>query len=82
MLRSVEELNGEEILELKYAYLDMLQCTDDADTFKFPEDIPDDVVKGHWDGCLFDDEDFICNVQDEDAMENCGKYYYMGAELC
>ena len=75
MYRTVHELNEEELLELKYAYHDMLQYTDDAETFRMPEEIPDAVVLEHYDGLLFEDEDFFCNCEDEDNFDNCGAVY-------
>lgn len=62
MFKTVYDLTDDELLELKYAYQDELQNTDDAETFTCPEDIPDEVVLDHYDGCLFDESDFSCNI--------------------
>ena len=72
-MKTVYDLNDEELLELKYAYQDLLQYTDDADTFRFPEEIPDAVVLEHYDGILFTDGDFFCNCGMD--AENCGAAY-------
>ena len=67
MYRTVYDLNTEELLELKYAYFDELQYTDDADTFKEPEEMPDSVIFDHYEGISFVDDDFFCNVGEEAA---------------
>lgn len=61
MYKTVYDLDDEELLELKYAYYDQLQYTDDADTFRMPEEIPDSVVLDHYVGILFTNDDFFCN---------------------
>lgn len=60
-MKTVYDLNAEELLELKYAYYDQLQYTDDADIFREPEDIPDDVIRDHYAELLFSTDDFWCN---------------------
>lgn len=72
--KTVYDLNEEELLELKCAYYDILQYTDDADTFLCPDAIPDSIIREHYEGICFVDEDFFCNIED-DNYEGCGAAY-------
>lgn len=64
MYKTVYDLSGEERLELKYAYFDQLQSTEDADSFHAPEEIPDEVVFNHYDEVMFTEGDFSCGAGD------------------
>lgn len=65
MYKTVYDLTEEEMLELKYAYFDQLQYTDDADYFRMPEEIPDEIILNHYEGVVFSDDDFFCNEGDD-----------------
>lgn len=64
MYKTVYDINKD---ELKMAYYDQLQYTDDADTFLCYDAIPDDVIFEQYDGICFVDDDFWCNVGEETA---------------
>lgn len=72
--KTVHDLNAEELLELKYAYHDQLQYTDDADIFRSPEDIPDDVIFDHYAELTFAPYDFWCNCTEDEEPS----YWYVG----
>lgn len=62
--RMVQDLNREELDELKESYFDQLTeedeeiCGDDIMSF---EQIPDSVIFEHYDGITFMEDDFFCN---------------------
>lgn len=66
MYRTIHELNAEEFAEIKAAYCDELGALDD--------EVPDADVAEHYDGILFVDDDFFCNIHD-DNYECCGAAY-------
>jgi hypothetical protein len=75
MYRTVYDLTREELDELK----DALFWSDETDEeilegIDYSWQIPDEAVLRHFDGISFVDEDFFCNIQD-DNYENCGAVY-------
>ena len=65
--RTVHELNEDELNELKDAYFDQLQYTEDADTFESADDIPNEIIFDHYEDIGFVKEDFFCNTNSEVA---------------
>ena len=61
--RTVHNLSHNELNELKEAYFDQLQNTDDADTFSDYTDIPDSAIFDHFSDIIFVEDDFFCNQQ-------------------
>jgi hypothetical protein len=63
-MRTVHELNQDELNELRYALYEQL-CETSPDVLEdcdSPDDIPEDIVLNHYDGISFEDEDFFCNL--------------------
>lgn len=68
-MRTVHELTQEELEELQDAYFDQLLDQGDTETLgeiDMPCKIPIANVIAHYDGIMFVDEDFFCNIKDED----------------
>jgi len=65
-MKTVHDLSREELDELKMAYYDQLQYTDDADSFLCYDAIPNSVIFEHYDGISFVNDDFFCNCESED----------------
>lgn len=68
-MRTVNELSQEELEELREAYY--YQGLDDGSLVEIVgkeiesvEDIPLDLVKSHYGGTYFVEEDFFCNIKD------------------
>jgi hypothetical protein len=63
-MRTVHELNENELNELREAYFDQLQSCDDEvlGDINSADGIPIENVKQHYDGILFSDDDFFCNI--------------------
>lgn len=62
-MKTVYELNQDELEELRESYLCELQEMDD-NSFTNAEQIPMEVVIKHYDGIHFVEEDFWCNIKD------------------
>lgn len=68
---SVQELNREQLDELKQAYYVELSDSGEADDvlegigFLNTDEIPDDIIFNHYDGVDFVSDDFFCS---------CGQY--------
>ena len=70
--RTVEELTVEEFEQLKYAYYDQLVCDgeDVLDGMGNWQDIPDEVIVDHYAGIMFTDEDFFCNIREDEEDQD------------
>ena len=68
MLMFVEDLNREQLNELKETYATQLKETaDDVFGISYEElanakMIPDEVIFEHYDGIIFTDDDFFCSA--------------------
>lgn len=66
-LRCVQDLNRNELDELKQAYL--FECSEKDGGARFPSwgeladasEIPDDVILNHYKNVIFSEDDFFCN---------------------
>lgn len=66
MYRVVQDLTHDELDELKLSYLSVLENdTEYPAWLPDPEDISDEVLFGYYDGVLFTDDDFWCNLEKE-----------------
>lgn len=75
MLLMVQDLNREQLDELKTAYFWQDETHDILpDDITFPEQIPDDIILEHYDGICFVLDDFFCTAEN-DNFENCGAAY-------
>lgn len=63
-MRTVYELNTKEIDELKQSlYFQFVDNGDDIiDAIDSWEDIPTSIVENHYDGIMFVNDDFFCNI--------------------
>lgn len=57
MYRTVKELSREELDELKETYAEQ-----EDSIFRGAWEVPDDVILNHYEGIMFVDEDFFCNL--------------------
>lgn len=62
-MKTVYELNQEELDELRQSYLCELREIGDT-SFNFAEEIPMENVINHYDGIYFVEDDFWCNIKD------------------
>lgn len=63
MLLMVQDLNREQLDELKTAYFWQDETQDILpDDITFPEQIPDDIILEHYDGVCFEPDDFCCTA--------------------
>lgn len=63
MLIMVQDLNREQLDELKTAYFWQDETQDILpDDITFPEQIPDDIIFEHYDGVCFVPDDFCCTA--------------------
>lgn len=66
MYRVVQDLTHDELDELKLSYLSVLENdTEYPAWLPDPEDISDEVLFGYYDGVLFTEDDFFCNLEME-----------------
>lgn len=65
-MKTVYDLSREELDELKAAHYDQLQYTDEPNEFLCYDEIPDDIIFHHYEGISFVDEDFFCNLEEEE----------------
>ena len=63
-MKTVYELNQDELDELRESYLCELRELNDTSDFSFGEEIPMEVVIKHYDGTHFVEEDFWCNIKE------------------
>jgi len=63
-MRTVHELTTEELEELREAYFYQLQDQGGETELQGPEEIPMSNVVEHYEGIMFTDEDFFCNIKD------------------
>lgn len=77
MCKTVYDLSRDELDELKtnFFWQDETQDILEGD-YTSPEQIPDEIIFKHYDGICFVDEDFLCNIKD-DNFENCGAAYQL-----
>lgn len=67
-MKTVDELTQEELEELRSRYYH--QCLDDGSLLEIfgeeveEEDVPMDLIKTHYGGTYFVEEDFWCNLKD------------------
>lgn len=64
-MRTVHELNSNELDELREAYFDQLTTMGDDDVLgdiERAEQLTDEDVKVHYEGMMFTDDDFFCNL--------------------
>lgn len=66
-MKTVHELNEKELAELKESFFHQMQ--DDGSMNEVmgkmiydEEEIPDDLIKSHYEGTFFVEEDFWCNM--------------------
>lgn len=63
MLLMVQDLNREQLDELKTAYFWQDETQDILpDDITFPEQIPDEIILEHYDGICFSPDDFCCTA--------------------
>lgn len=66
MYKTVFDLNRDELDELKESYFYNDETKDiNENEFIFPSEIPDDIIFNYYDGVMFVDEDFWCNLQSD-----------------
>lgn len=66
MYRVVQDLTHDELDELKLCYLSVLENdTEYPAWLPDPEDISDEVLFEYYDGVLFTEDDFFCNLEKE-----------------
>jgi hypothetical protein len=65
-MRSIDELNQDELEELRETYFDELLSTDSEalGDITSAKQIPMSNVKQHYEGISFVEEDFFCNLTD------------------
>ena len=64
-MRTVDELNQDELEELRESYFYQLQDTDSevlGDIITSAEMIPMKNIITHYEGMIFTEEDFFCNI--------------------
>lgn len=63
-MRTVHDLTTEELEELRDSYFYQLIEQGEEEKLQSPEDIPISNVISHYEGIMFTDEDFFCNIKD------------------
>ena len=62
MYKTVYDLTKEEMNELKESLFWEEGSDEILDGINFPWEIPDSLIYSHYDGIVFVDEDFFCNI--------------------
>lgn len=75
MIKMVQDLTRDELDELKTAFFQQDETQSILEgAYSQPREIPDEIIFEHYDGLCFVEEDFFCNIKD-DNYENCGGAY-------
>ena len=71
-MKTVTDLSREELIELKQDYLIQLANTGEIDDPSWAEladadkIVPDEVIIDYWDGVIFTEDDFICDMKGDE----------------
>lgn len=66
MYKTVHELTQEELNELKAAYFfENIINDENLKDISTPENITNDFIINYYDGILFTNDDFFCNIEEE-----------------
>lgn len=63
-MKTVHELTAQELEELRDTYFAQLQDTGEEEEINSPHEIPMDIIYNHYEGVMFTEDDFFCNVKD------------------
>jgi hypothetical protein len=63
-MKTVHELTTQELEELRDTYFAQLQDQGEEDEIHSPHEIPMENVIQHYEGIMFVEDDFFCNVKD------------------
>ena len=68
MYRVIQDLTRDELDELKLSYLMVLENdTEYPALLPDPDDIPDEALFEYYDGMMFSEDDFFCNLEKKET---------------